>query len=267
MDWDWDWDRNEEGAITLAPLTKFGTAVLGEVACGVRLQFARTPDQLRDGPLEALQFVLTAAQAHELARALTGTANKILTSRPKGRRTERSSWCAGARAARRTVTQGRITLAWSPGSTPCRYCYPSSSPRSTQTWPGITSHGARACPPRPRRGRATAPAGRPSPRGSRERAAGREGGPGGHALGSPRDRGEPVRWGEAGDAAPVSAIGPIGPRRLGTGIRLVFHLVEPHASTPEMHDALDGLMTASDTASLKLAVNRLETAFAGAGGP
>ena len=49
-------------------------------------------------------------------------------------------------------------------------------------------------------------------------------------------------------------------------ILLVFHLLEPHATTPEMHDALDGLMTASDRASLKLAVNRLEAAFAGAGG-
>jgi len=50
-------------------------------------------------------------------------------------------------------------------------------------------------------------------------------------------------------------------------IRLVFQLLEPHATTPEMHDALDGLMTASDRASLKLAVNRLEAVFAGASGP
>ena len=52
--------------------------------------------------------------------------------------------------------------------------------------------------------------------------------------------------------------------RIGTTL---FQLLEPHATTPEMHDALDGLMTASDRASLNLAVNRLEAAFAGAGGP
>ena len=44
-------------------------------------------------------------------------------------------------------------------------------------------------------------------------------------------------------------------------IRLVFQLLEPHATTPAMHEGLDNLMTAPDRAGLKLAVNRLEAAL------
>jgi len=44
-------------------------------------------------------------------------------------------------------------------------------------------------------------------------------------------------------------------------IRLVERLLAPYATAPEMQEALADLMTASDRASLKLAVNRLETAF------
>ena len=48
-----------------------------------------------------------------------------------------------------------------------------------------------------------------------------------------------------------------------TEIRLVFQLLEAHAITPAMHEALDNLMTTPDRAGLKLAVDRLEAAFAG----
>jgi predicted RNA polymerase sigma factor len=48
-----------------------------------------------------------------------------------------------------------------------------------------------------------------------------------------------------------------------TEIRLVFQLLEAHATTPAMHEALDNLMTTPDRAGLKLAVDRLEAAFAG----
>ena len=50
-------------------------------------------------------------------------------------------------------------------------------------------------------------------------------------------------------------------------IRLVFRMLEPHATAPEMHEALEDLMTAPDRASLVLAANRLEVAFGRAGGP
>jgi hypothetical protein len=43
-------------------------------------------------------------------------------------------------------------------------------------------------------------------------------------------------------------------------------MLEPYATTPEMHEVLEELITASDRASLQLAANRLEAAFSRADG-
>jgi hypothetical protein len=49
-------------------------------------------------------------------------------------------------------------------------------------------------------------------------------------------------------------------------IRLVFQMLAPYATTPEMHELLEELITASDRASLQPAANRLEAAFSQARG-
>ena len=44
-------------------------------------------------------------------------------------------------------------------------------------------------------------------------------------------------------------------------IRFVFQMLEPYASTPELNEALEDLITAPNRACLILATNRLEVAF------
>ena len=78
------WEMNKEGIINVCPLVRFGITIVGQTVCAVRLEFARTPDQLRDGTHDGVQLVLTHTQLMELAKALSGAAHHIVTSRPPG---------------------------------------------------------------------------------------------------------------------------------------------------------------------------------------
>ena len=66
-------DRDSAGRITVAPVTGFGLTLVAGTICLLRIEFARTPEQLR-GTREAVQLGLTPDQALRLARELTATA-------------------------------------------------------------------------------------------------------------------------------------------------------------------------------------------------
>jgi hypothetical protein len=78
------WDTNNDGKVTVCPLVRFGINVIGQTVCAIRLEFARTPNQLRDGPQEGVQLVMTHPQLIALAKALSEAATHIVTSRPAG---------------------------------------------------------------------------------------------------------------------------------------------------------------------------------------
>src|SRR4051812_13787295 len=61
-----EWDRNSEGAIAVAPVLRFQTAVFAQTLCVVRIEFVRSPEQLRENAPDGLQLALTPKQALEL---------------------------------------------------------------------------------------------------------------------------------------------------------------------------------------------------------
>jgi hypothetical protein len=80
-----EWDTDEEGRVAVCPLVRFGITVVAQTVCAMRLEFARTPDQLRGGPHDGVQLVLTHTQLIELVKALSGAAQHIVSARPTGK--------------------------------------------------------------------------------------------------------------------------------------------------------------------------------------
>lgn len=78
-----NWEM-EAGSIMLAPMMSYSTAV-GPMTGMLRIEFARTENQLRTGAFEAVQLVLTAAQLHEFAQSLLQMAARI-DQQPPGSR-------------------------------------------------------------------------------------------------------------------------------------------------------------------------------------
>jgi hypothetical protein len=70
---DWEMDG---GNIKLFPVTGYSTAVAPMTAM-IRIQFARSDDQLQTGATEAVQLGMTAAVARELAAAFLDMADRI----------------------------------------------------------------------------------------------------------------------------------------------------------------------------------------------
>ena len=71
-------DRDREGRIAVVPLTGFGLSLVKETVCLLRVEFARTPDQLKGETREAVQLALTPEQALRLAQELTITAHQAV---------------------------------------------------------------------------------------------------------------------------------------------------------------------------------------------
>jgi len=65
-------DRDAAGRVRVAPVTGFGLVLVAHSVCMLRVEFARSPDQL--GNPEAVQLALSPVQARALADALLATA-------------------------------------------------------------------------------------------------------------------------------------------------------------------------------------------------
>jgi len=76
------WDRDEGGLIMLRPLAGYETAVVAESAGALRIEHSTTQDPA--GPRDALQLILTSAQAKTLAGALLRMAEQIERPAPPG---------------------------------------------------------------------------------------------------------------------------------------------------------------------------------------
>ncbi|WP_137390672.1 hypothetical protein [Rhodoligotrophos defluvii] len=80
-----EWNRDADGMIVLRALVGYETAVVAETACALRLEHASGEKVASD--LEALQLVLTSAQARALAGALLRMAERAEQPPPPGTRT------------------------------------------------------------------------------------------------------------------------------------------------------------------------------------
>jgi hypothetical protein len=79
------WDKSADGKIAVCPLVSFGITIVAHTVCAVRLEFARTPDQLRERDYDGVQLVLTHAQITALTKALSDAAQHIVSARPAGK--------------------------------------------------------------------------------------------------------------------------------------------------------------------------------------
>lgn len=70
---DWEKDGNS-GAIKVYPVSGWDIFVPFGMACGLRVHYAQTPQDLAAGTAQFLPLVLMPAQARELAAALLRTA-------------------------------------------------------------------------------------------------------------------------------------------------------------------------------------------------
>jgi hypothetical protein len=77
-----DWETRPDGQIALGPLTGWQTAAAPMTGV-LRLESARSEDQLRSGERAVLQLAMTALQCRQLAQALIGLAENI-EAQPKG---------------------------------------------------------------------------------------------------------------------------------------------------------------------------------------
>lgn len=73
-----DWQTDSEGNVVLHPMVGWKTAQAAKSACVLRAVFARDDAQLRSSTPDAIQFVMTPAQALQLAEDLVTLANHIL---------------------------------------------------------------------------------------------------------------------------------------------------------------------------------------------
>lgn len=72
------WDLDAAGNIIVAPVVGYAMAVFYESAIGLRLEFARSSDQLQQGKIEAEQVLLSPQIALEIGRALVKKAEFVL---------------------------------------------------------------------------------------------------------------------------------------------------------------------------------------------
>lgn len=74
------WTLNDEGNVKLAPVTGYTIAMFYDQVIALRVEFARSDDQLLAGDFEAEQVVMTPAQALLIGQALVERAE--LAMRP-----------------------------------------------------------------------------------------------------------------------------------------------------------------------------------------
>lgn len=77
------WEMDTQGNVTLYPVTGFHVAPAAETTVLARIEFARTPAQLRKP--EGMQFALTPQQALQFVEDLRKTAEHILSLRSQGK--------------------------------------------------------------------------------------------------------------------------------------------------------------------------------------
>jgi hypothetical protein len=76
-----EWTKDADGMITLCPVCGFSSAVIAGTACGLRVEYYKTPEQFGKTP-NSEQFVLTPKQAEELAQMLLTIAK--VAAKPAG---------------------------------------------------------------------------------------------------------------------------------------------------------------------------------------
>ncbi|HWQ86013.1 hypothetical protein [Brevundimonas sp.] len=74
-----DWKLDSNGNIAVCPVGGWQTALVGGMALAIRLGFYRSEEALLRGEMDEEQFVLTPAQALELADVLRSGAEKAMT--------------------------------------------------------------------------------------------------------------------------------------------------------------------------------------------
>ncbi|WP_342642679.1 chemotaxis protein [Rhodoligotrophos ferricapiens] len=77
-----EWTKDESGMILLRPLAGYETAVVAETACALRIEHGS--GHAEKPGLEAVQLVLTSAQARALAGALLRMADRAERLPPPG---------------------------------------------------------------------------------------------------------------------------------------------------------------------------------------
>ena len=78
-----EWTKDEEGNLTFFPITGFGTAIIAKMGCSVRIEFARSLEQIGKKP-DSIQLAMTPMQAKELGEALLAMEKRIDLNVPPG---------------------------------------------------------------------------------------------------------------------------------------------------------------------------------------
>ena len=81
-----DLDIGPDGSIALAPLLGWTTFTPYGINVGVRLEFFRSAEALEARKPDAVQLIMTAGQADELAQALRRALDKVRTPDGSGSR-------------------------------------------------------------------------------------------------------------------------------------------------------------------------------------
>jgi hypothetical protein len=76
-----EWDTDDAGFIIFKPVVGWGTAVLAQAGCGLRVQFVHQPEDIGRRS-EAIQLAMTPKQARELAQDLLDMAQKAVSVPP-----------------------------------------------------------------------------------------------------------------------------------------------------------------------------------------
>lgn len=75
-----DWEKHPDGSIKTHPVVGWDLFVPFGMACGLRVHYVTSPDQLARGTPQFLPLVLQPAQARELAEALLRTADRAVAT-------------------------------------------------------------------------------------------------------------------------------------------------------------------------------------------
>jgi hypothetical protein len=78
------WDTDEQGHITIFPVTGFETAAAFQSSALLRIQFVRSDGQLKTGEHDAIQFVLSPQIARQMADDLLQLAQHLSRQPPPG---------------------------------------------------------------------------------------------------------------------------------------------------------------------------------------
>lgn len=79
---DQPWMLNEKGNVILAPCTGYTVAIFHGSGIGLRLEFARSDEQLQSASREAEQLILSPQFALELGKALVQRATSAMELAP-----------------------------------------------------------------------------------------------------------------------------------------------------------------------------------------